>query len=184
MLRNDRYSNWNSLCWENSPQVVTCQSTPEREGKILWRLAPRSHVNSLFYCSLSRHGWIGDIYLGIPKFLSSQRCVLWIFNEIWCETNLAFFLSQSKMIICFVQMAQEISIHRELDYKHVVKFKSYFEDTHYVYIILELCKKRVSIDFQFSASLLILFISFFVMIFWMVFTIDWVRAPFIYFCKF
>jgi len=40
------------------------------------------------------------------------------------------------------KMAQEIQIHRELDNSHVVKFKSYFEDTYYVYIILELCKKR------------------------------------------
>ena len=40
-------------------------------------------------------------------------------------------------------MAQEIQIHRELNYKHVVGFRSYFEDTHYVYIILELCRKRV-----------------------------------------
>lgn len=40
------------------------------------------------------------------------------------------------------KMAQEIQIHRELLYKHVVGFKSYFEDTHYVYIILELCRKR------------------------------------------
>lgn len=40
------------------------------------------------------------------------------------------------------KMAQEISIHRELDNKHLVKFESYFEDAYYVYIILELCKKR------------------------------------------
>lgn len=40
------------------------------------------------------------------------------------------------------KMAQEIQIHRELLYKHVVGFVRYFEDTHYVYIILELCKKR------------------------------------------
>ena len=43
-----------------------------------------------------------------------------------------------------VKMAQEIQIHRELSYKHVVGFHSYFEDMHYVYIILELCNKRVS----------------------------------------
>jgi len=40
------------------------------------------------------------------------------------------------------KMAQEIQIHRELKYKHVVGFVSYFEDPHYVYIILELCRKR------------------------------------------
>ena len=43
-------------------------------------------------------------------------------------------------------MAQEIQIHRELWYKHVVGFHSYFEDTHYVYIILELCRKRVCVN--------------------------------------
>ncbi|XP_047124444.1 serine/threonine-protein kinase PLK1 [Hydra vulgaris] len=40
------------------------------------------------------------------------------------------------------KMAQEIQIHRELSYKHIVGFHSYFEDAHYVYIILELCNKR------------------------------------------
>lgn len=40
------------------------------------------------------------------------------------------------------KMAQEIQIHRELKYKHVVGFVNYFEDTYFVYIILELCRKR------------------------------------------
>jgi len=41
------------------------------------------------------------------------------------------------------KMAQEISIHRALNNKHVVGFHSFFEDTNFVYIVLELCKRRV-----------------------------------------
>jgi len=41
------------------------------------------------------------------------------------------------------QMTQEISIHREIAYKHVVKFQSFFEDSDNVYILLELCRRRV-----------------------------------------
>jgi polo-like kinase 1 len=43
------------------------------------------------------------------------------------------------------KMAQEISIHRSLQNKHVVGFHSFFEDSLNIYIILELCKRRVSI---------------------------------------
>ncbi|XP_037300750.1 serine/threonine-protein kinase polo isoform X2 [Manduca sexta] len=40
------------------------------------------------------------------------------------------------------KMAQEISIHRSLQHKHVVGFHGFFEDSLNIYIILELCKKR------------------------------------------
>ncbi|XP_057378391.1 serine/threonine-protein kinase PLK1-like [Daphnia carinata] len=40
------------------------------------------------------------------------------------------------------KMAQEISIHRALQHKHVVGFHSFFEDTNFVFIVLELCKRR------------------------------------------
>ncbi|XP_040076548.1 serine/threonine-protein kinase PLK1 [Ixodes scapularis] len=40
------------------------------------------------------------------------------------------------------KMAQEITIHKSLDHKHVVGFHSYFEDEKNVYIILELCGRR------------------------------------------
>lgn len=42
------------------------------------------------------------------------------------------------------KMAQEISIHRALNNKHIVAFHSFFEDVNFVYIVLELCKRRVS----------------------------------------
>ena len=42
------------------------------------------------------------------------------------------------------QMTQEISIHRTLGHKHIVGFESYFEDSDNVYVILELCRRRVS----------------------------------------
>uniref|UniRef100_T1GRR4 Protein kinase domain-containing protein n=1 Tax=Megaselia scalaris TaxID=36166 RepID=T1GRR4_MEGSC len=40
------------------------------------------------------------------------------------------------------KMSQEISIHRSLSHKNVVKFHSFFDDSFNVYIVLELCKKR------------------------------------------
>ncbi len=44
------------------------------------------------------------------------------------------------------QIAEEITIHRTLNNKHVVKFHSFFEDKDFVYIVLELCKKGVILD--------------------------------------
>lgn len=41
-------------------------------------------------------------------------------------------------------MTQEISIHRSVSHKHIVKFHSFFEDMDNVYILLELCRRRVS----------------------------------------
>lgn len=50
------------------------------------------------------------------------------------------------MDLCaFLQMSQEIAIHRSLNHKHIVQFHSFFEDTDNVYILLELCRRRVSI---------------------------------------
>lgn len=42
------------------------------------------------------------------------------------------------------KMTQEIAIHRSLNHKHIVGFHGFFEDNFNIYIILELCKKRVS----------------------------------------
>ena len=44
----------------------------------------------------------------------------------------------------FVQMTQEISIHRGVHHKHIVGFQGFFEDNDNVYILLELCRRRVS----------------------------------------
>jgi len=41
--------------------------------------------------------------------------------------------------------AQEITIHRSLNHPNIVKFHNYFEDSQNIYIVLELCKKRVSL---------------------------------------
>ncbi|CAH0768880.1 unnamed protein product [Bemisia tabaci] len=40
------------------------------------------------------------------------------------------------------KMSQEISIHKTLNHKHVVGFHGFFEDKHFVYIVLELCRRR------------------------------------------
>lgn len=42
------------------------------------------------------------------------------------------------------KMTQEITIHKSLRHKNIVQFYSFFDDPQNVYIILELCKKRVS----------------------------------------
>lgn len=40
------------------------------------------------------------------------------------------------------KMTQEIKIHRQLNHPNVVRFLSFFDDDHNVYIIMELCKQR------------------------------------------
>lgn len=40
------------------------------------------------------------------------------------------------------KMTQEISIHRDISFKHIVKFHCFFEDQDFVYILLELCRRR------------------------------------------
>ncbi|VDP91079.1 unnamed protein product [Echinostoma caproni] len=40
------------------------------------------------------------------------------------------------------KMQQEISIHRTLKHENVVAFQGYFEDRDFIYIVLELCKRR------------------------------------------
>lgn len=39
-------------------------------------------------------------------------------------------------------MLQEIDIHRSVEHDHIVRFYSYFEDSNFIYIILELCTKK------------------------------------------
>ena len=40
------------------------------------------------------------------------------------------------------KMAQEITLHQTLAHPYVVKLYNYFEDSNFVFIILELCKRR------------------------------------------
>lgn len=40
------------------------------------------------------------------------------------------------------KMTQEIHIHRMLKHTNIVTFHSFFEDSDFVYIVLELCRKR------------------------------------------
>lgn len=40
------------------------------------------------------------------------------------------------------KMTQEIHIHRILKHKNIVTFHSFFEDNNFVYIVLEICRKR------------------------------------------
>jgi serine/threonine protein kinase len=41
------------------------------------------------------------------------------------------------------KLTQEIAIHRSLNHKNVVGFHGFFEDSQNVYIVLELCRRRV-----------------------------------------
>ena len=43
----------------------------------------------------------------------------------------------------FFQIAREVELHRNLKHKNVVNFHSYFEDDDNVYIVLEICTKKV-----------------------------------------
>lgn len=40
-------------------------------------------------------------------------------------------------------MTQEIQIHQSLRHRNVVGFYNFFEDAYNIYIVLELCRKRV-----------------------------------------
>lgn len=41
------------------------------------------------------------------------------------------------------KMSMEIAIHRSLAHRHVVGFQGFFEDNDFVYVVLELCRRRV-----------------------------------------
>ncbi|XP_034276515.2 serine/threonine-protein kinase PLK1 [Pantherophis guttatus] len=40
------------------------------------------------------------------------------------------------------KMSMEIAIHRSLQHRHVVAFQGFFEDSHFVFVVLELCRRR------------------------------------------
>lgn len=41
------------------------------------------------------------------------------------------------------KMSMEIAIHRSLTHRHVVGFQGFFEDSNFVFVVLELCRRRV-----------------------------------------
>lgn len=42
------------------------------------------------------------------------------------------------------KMSMEIAIHKSLDDPHVVGFYGFFEDEDFVFVVLEMCRRRVS----------------------------------------
>lgn len=40
------------------------------------------------------------------------------------------------------KMVQEITIHKNINHRNIVKFYNNFEDENFVYVVLELCHKR------------------------------------------
>ena len=47
------------------------------------------------------------------------------------------------------KMTSEITIHQSLDHANVVGFRGFFEDEDFVFVVLELCRRRVSHDVSF-----------------------------------
>ncbi|KAJ8048926.1 Serine/threonine-protein kinase PLK1 [Holothuria leucospilota] len=45
-------------------------------------------------------------------------------------------------------MSMEIAIHRSLNHKHIVGFHGFFEDESNIYVLLELCRRRVGCSIQ------------------------------------
>lgn len=50
------------------------------------------------------------------------------------------------------KMSMEIAIHRSLSHRHVVGFQGFFEDDDFVYVVLELCRRRVRTGGRVSVS--------------------------------
>ena len=48
-------------------------------------------------------------------------------------------------MICMLQIESEIELHKSLRQRHVVGFHGHFEDDQHVYILLELCSRKVII---------------------------------------
>lgn len=49
------------------------------------------------------------------------------------------------------QIDKEIELHRMLNHRHIVQFYHYFEDRENIYILLEYCSRRVSINWEKSS---------------------------------
>ena len=47
------------------------------------------------------------------------------------------------MLYILPQIIREIELHKNLSHTNVVAFHSFFEDDDYVYIILEVCTRKV-----------------------------------------
>lgn len=74
------------------------------------------------------------------------------FTQIYLD-KLDENLSRLKLSFFPSQMAMEIDIHRKLNHKHVVGFHCFFEDENFIYILLEICRKRVRSFVEFSCFL-------------------------------
>lgn len=46
------------------------------------------------------------------------------------------------------KMTSEIAIHKSLDHANVVGFHGFFEDEDFVFVVLEICRRRVSRDYM------------------------------------
>lgn len=55
-------------------------------------------------------------------------------------------------------MSQEIALHRNITHENVVAFHSFFEDKDFVYVVLELCRRRVCHWFTINNTTVIIFL--------------------------
>lgn len=49
------------------------------------------------------------------------------------------------------KMTSEIAIHKSLDHVNVVGFHGFFEDDDFVFVVLEICRRRVSVKYRTQA---------------------------------
>lgn len=77
-----------------------------------------------------------------PSLTKGKRCV--------SHTVIACLLTHTLRMLSYfypvLQIDREIELHRALHQKHIVQFYYHFEDKDNIYILLEHCGRRVSLD--------------------------------------
>lgn len=86
---------------------------------------------------------------GYTKNIRRKNSCKGVVNQATSKRK-SMFVSCCLCLTAQFQMTQEINIHRGVDHKYVVKFEGFFEDVDNVYILLELCRRRVCCDYLFT----------------------------------
>lgn len=50
------------------------------------------------------------------------------------------------------KMTSEIAIHKSLNHPNIVGFHGFFEDDDFVFVVLEICRRRVSVQMKYGLS--------------------------------
>ncbi len=64
-------------------------------------------------------------------------------NMIPTENIFAVKVVSKQLLLYDIDIQKEVEINRSLNHKHVAGFQTAFEDTNFVYLVLELCKNGV-----------------------------------------